>query len=87
MIAAAAGRAYPLRFAWQEPLDDGGRRLLLITDGTLALWSDLVGLPGGPEAFMLIEMRIPLSCEGEGKIGISLRRQENEPDIREWRAR
>jgi hypothetical protein len=31
-VPVGGGRPSPLRFAWQERLDDGGRRLLLITD-------------------------------------------------------
>jgi hypothetical protein len=68
-IRAAGRRPSPVRFAWQERLDDGGRRLLLITDRTLAYWTDMVRPAGEPDTFTLIEIRIPLGCEGEGKVG------------------
>jgi hypothetical protein len=68
-IRAVGRLPSPLRFAWQERLDDGGRRLLLITDRTLAYWTDFVRPAGAPDAFTLIEIRIPLGCEGEGKVG------------------
>ncbi len=68
-IRAVGRLPSPLRFAWQERLDDGGRRLLLITDRTLAYWTDLIRPAGAADAFTLIEIRIPLGCEGEGKVG------------------
>ena len=68
-IRAAGRRPAPLRFAWQERLDDGGRRLLLITDRPLAYWTDRLRPAGEPDAFTMIEIRIPLGCEGEGKVG------------------
>jgi hypothetical protein len=68
-IRAGGQRPSPIRFAWQELLDDGGRRLLLITDQPLTYWSDMVRAAGEFDGFTLIEIRIPLGCEGEGKVG------------------
>ena len=66
-VRAALTFAVDVRFAWQEPLPDGGRRIVVVADGAAAGW--WATLPrGGAERFTVIELRLPEVGEGEGKV-------------------
>ena len=57
-------------FAWQEPLVDGGRRIILITDRPMVMWKEAMQLEGTEEMFTVLELRLTPIGEGEGKVAI-----------------
>ena len=61
---------YDIRFAWQEPLEGDGRRIVLITDSTVMIWKDAMRLRSNRDTFTVIELRMPYAGEGEGKVAI-----------------
>ena len=61
-----------VRYAWQDPLPDGGRRVILIADRAVMVWREAMHLRG-TERFTVIELRLPPDGEGEGKIAIGSR--------------
>jgi len=61
---------YDVQFAWQEPLPDGGRRVLLITDRAIVVWNDVMRLQALDDLFTVIELRLSSDGEGEGKVAI-----------------
>lgn len=61
---------YDLQFAWQEPLDDGGRRIILITDRPMVVWKEAMQRQVMNDAFTVIELRLTADSEGEGKVAI-----------------
>jgi hypothetical protein len=61
---------YDLLFAWQEPLVDGGRRIVLITDRAMVVWKEAMAVEGTEDAFTVIEIRLTADGDGEGKVAI-----------------
>jgi hypothetical protein len=57
-------------FAWQEPVVDGGRRIILITDRPMLLWKESMQVQGTEDMFTVIELRFDANGEGEGKATI-----------------
>ena len=57
-------------FAWQEPVVDGGRRIILITDRPMLLWKESMQVRGTEDLFTVIELRLDPNGEGEGKAAI-----------------
>jgi len=55
-------------FAWQEPSLDGGRRIVLITDRPMALWTEAMRV--SEDTFTVLELRIGANGDGEGKAEI-----------------
>jgi hypothetical protein len=62
---------YDLQFAWQEPLEDGGRRIILITDRPMVVWKEAMRLQVMDDTFTVIELRLSADGEGEGKVAIA----------------
>ena len=56
--------------AWQEPLEDGGRRIISITDRPMVVWKEAMQQQVMNDAFTVIELRLPADSEGEGKVAI-----------------
>lgn len=63
--------AYDLRFAWQEPLPDGGRRIFLLTDRPIGFWEATWQPRSIDYPFTFIEIRLNADGEGEGKLSIA----------------
>jgi len=63
-------RPYEVRFAWQEPLEGDGRRIVLITDRAVSIWKEAMHLQDSRDTFTVIELRIPDAADGEGKVAI-----------------
>jgi hypothetical protein len=66
---------YSLRSAVRLPGQDGGERIILITDRRLGAWNDL-WKPVGPDAatnyeFSVIELHLNSKGEGEGRISLT----------------
>ena len=57
-------------FAWQEPVVDGGRRIIVITDRPMLLWKESMQVEGTEDTFTVIELRLGPNGEGEGKAAI-----------------
>jgi hypothetical protein len=57
-------------FAWQEQQLDGGRRIILVTDRPMVLWRESMQIVGGEDLFTVLELRIAMNGEGEGKVAI-----------------
>ena len=65
--------AYDLRFAHQEPGDDGGRRIFLATDRPISFW-EAVNRPRTIDyPFTFIELRMNGNGSGEGKLALATR--------------
>jgi hypothetical protein len=57
-------------FAGQERHADGGRRIMLMTDRPMTLWQESMRVLGSEEQFTVLELRIAMNGEGEGKVAI-----------------
>jgi hypothetical protein len=64
---------YDLHFAHNIPGEDGGRRVILVTDRPISFW-EAANQPRSIEyPFTLIELRVNRDGEGEGKMSIATR--------------
>jgi hypothetical protein len=64
---------YDLHFAHNIPGEDGGRRVILVTDRPISFW-EAANQPRSIEyPFTLIELRLNRDGEGEGKMSIATR--------------
>lgn len=64
---------YDLRFAHQQPADDGGRRIVIGTDRPISFW-EAVNQPRSVDyPFTVIEIHMPKEGLGEGKASIATR--------------
>jgi hypothetical protein len=64
---------YPLRYAAQEPLPDGGRRIVLATDRPIRFWETWSGSRTLEYPFTVIELQMDANGEGEGKLALATR--------------
>jgi hypothetical protein len=64
--------SYALRFAWDEPTANGGRRIILATDHRLSLWDEMRRRELG-YWFSLIEIHLGADGVGEGKMALTTR--------------
>jgi len=72
-IRTPGNLAYDLRYAHEEMLDDGMRRIVLITDRPISMW-EAVNRPRTIDyPFTLIELRLNSRGEGEGKLNLATR--------------
>ena len=62
---------YDLRYARQMPGEDGGRRIVLITDRPIGFWEARNRPRTIDYPFTLVEMRIDGDGRGEGKLSIA----------------
>jgi hypothetical protein len=66
---------YSLRYAAKLSAQDGGERILLITDRRLGanndLWKPAAGSPATNYDFSVIELRLPAKGIGEGKTSLT----------------
>jgi hypothetical protein len=64
---------YDLRFAHQEPAEDGGRRIIIGTDRPISFW-EAVNRPRSIDyPFTVIEIHMPKEGPGQGKASIATR--------------
>jgi len=57
-----------LRYAWREPLDEGGDRIVIATDRYMSFW-EVTNQPRTVDyPFLLIEIRLNKEGKGQGKL-------------------
>jgi hypothetical protein len=75
------GLGWDLRYAWQEPLPDGGRRIVLALDRYMSLWETANRPRTVDYPFTVIELRVNKAGQGEGKMSVATKirfdRQQN----------
>jgi hypothetical protein len=62
---------YELRYAVEEPGEDGGRKIVIATDRPISFWEVMNKPPIYDYRFTFIEMRINPDGTGEGKMSIA----------------
>ena len=65
--------AYDLRFAHKVPADEGGERVILVTDRYISFWEAANRPRTIDYPYTVIELRIKPDGEGEGKMSIATR--------------
>lgn len=65
--------AYDLRYAYQAPTEDGGRRIFLATDRPISFWEAVNRPRVSDYPFTFIELRVDASGNGEGKLAVATR--------------
>src|SRR5262249_10503972 len=60
-----------IHFARHRPLEDGGQRVVMVTDRRLAFWEVANQTRSVDYPFTVIEMNINKNGEGEGKLSIA----------------
>ena len=63
--------AYDLRYARRIPGEDGGERVVLLTDRDIAFWEARNQTRSLEYPFMVIELRLNANGEGEGKLTVA----------------
>lgn len=64
---------WDIRYAWQEPQPEGGRRIVLALDRYMSFW-EVRNRPRTVDyPFTLIEMRVDKNGEGSGKMSVATR--------------
>jgi hypothetical protein len=66
-----AALGWDLRYAWQDPLPEGGRRIVLALDRYITFWEARNRPRTIDYPFTLIEMRVNKDGEGSGKMSIA----------------
>jgi hypothetical protein len=65
------GLGHDIRYAWQEPLPEGGRRIALATDRYIG-FAEARNQPRSMDyPFTLMEIRVNKAGEGEGKMAVA----------------
>jgi hypothetical protein len=64
---------YPLRYADEQPLPDGGRRIVLATDRPIRFWETWTSARTLDYPFTLIELQLDEHGRGEGKLSFATR--------------
>jgi hypothetical protein len=67
-ISTPGNVGYDLRYARELPGEDGGRRIILATDRPMSFWEAANQPRSSDYPFLLIELRLNKSGEGEGKL-------------------
>lgn len=64
---------YPLRYADQQPLPEGGRRIVLGTDRPVAFWETWRSARTLEYPFTVVELQVDREGHGEGKLSLATR--------------
>lgn len=64
---------YPLHYAHQAPLEDGGRRIVIATDRPISFWEQVNRPRTVDYPFTVIQMQIGADGTGEGRMSIATR--------------
>jgi len=71
---------YDLRFARETPLEDGGRRILIVTDRYITQWEAMNQPRTMDYPFTLIEIHLNKNGTGEGKLSVATKITLNKKD-------
>lgn len=72
-IRTPGNLAYDLRFAYAEPGEDGGTRIVLATDRPVSSWEAVNRPRVSDYPFTFIELRLNKDGDGEGKLALATR--------------
>jgi hypothetical protein len=70
-IQTPGSLAYDLRYAQQEDLGDGMRRIVLATDRPMSFWETVNRPQSADYPFTFIDLRVNQQGEGEGKLSVA----------------
>jgi hypothetical protein len=70
-ISTPGSLAYDLRYARELPGADGGRRIILATDRPIGFWEAANRPRSADYPFLLIELHLNKTGEGEGKLSLA----------------
>jgi hypothetical protein len=81
---------WDLRYAWHEPLPDGGERMMIATDRYMSFW-EVRNQPRTVDyPFTFIEIRFPKEGKGEGRMAvanqISFNKKKNVIELEQYSA-
>jgi hypothetical protein len=62
---------YDVRYAWQVPLEDGGRRILMATDRRIGFREARVNGSNTDYPFTVLELRLDKDDKGDGKLAMA----------------
>lgn len=62
---------YDVRYVWQVPLEDGGRRILMATDRRIGFREARVNGSNTDYPFTVLELRLDKDDKGEGKLAMA----------------
>ena len=80
-IRTGGSIGYPLRFAWQIPTSDGGRRVIIATDRPVSFLEATSQNRTMDYPFMLIDFRVDAQGKGQGKLLPLAKVQVNEDHV------
>src|SRR5262249_5325535 len=67
-IRSTTSLGWDLHFAWREPGEDGGERVVLATDRPMSIWEQVNQPRSADYPFTVIEMRLNSGGEGTGML-------------------
>ncbi|HYU80421.1 MAG TPA: hypothetical protein VEK56_15635 [Vicinamibacterales bacterium] len=70
-IRSPGSLGYHLHFAYQSPLAEGGRQIILLTDRYMSFWEAANRPRSVDYPFTLVELRLDKHDEGVGKVSIA----------------
>jgi hypothetical protein len=71
MIRSAGSLGYDLRYAQQEDLGDGIRRIVLATDRPMSFYESVNRPPSADYPFTFVELRVDAEGRGDGKLALA----------------
>jgi hypothetical protein len=85
-IATPTSLRYDFYYATFTPTDEGGRRIILITDRPMQMWERLGGSPTRDYPFTVIELRVDKSGNGQGTLAqmVQLRLSGDVMGVENW---
>jgi hypothetical protein len=70
--------SYDLRYARRIPGDDGGERVVLITDRPIQMWESFTSSRTLEYPFMVVELRLDSRGRGEGRLTVATKLYKDE---------
>lgn len=85
-IATPTSLRYDFYYATSKPTEEGGRRILLITDRPMQIWERMGGSPTRDYPFTVIELRLDKDGNGQGTLAqmVQLRLSGNVLGVENW---
>jgi len=70
-IRSSTSLGWDLRYAYEEPGEDGGERVVLVTDRPIAFWETANDARTLDYPFTVIEIRMPHEGDGQGMLSVA----------------